>query len=141
MTVFLDTNVLLDVLGKRHPHYAAAATVWSMVERKAIRGIVSAISFNNIYYIVRKLAGKKAAAESLRLLRDTFEVAAADAQIINQAMDSKADDFEDAVQYLSAVQARCDFLLTRDAGGFPGDAITVVSPEEFLGIIQQQESV
>ena len=72
MKVFLDTNVLLDILAKREPFYTASAEVWSLAESGAVQGCISTISFNNIYYVVRKMAGKCNADKALRILRDIF---------------------------------------------------------------------
>ena len=80
MRVFVDTNVLLDVLARRQPFYKASARIWSLAEAGEITAHISAISFNNIYYIVRKLKNKKTADDALRLLRDVFEPTAADGQ-------------------------------------------------------------
>lgn len=72
MKVFVDTNVLLDVLAQSEPFYSDAARIWSLAERGRIEGLVSAISFNNIYYIVRRASNRKSADRSLHLLRGVF---------------------------------------------------------------------
>ena len=59
--VFVDTNVLLDVLLAREPFLADAQRIWTLCERKTIRGVVSAASFLNVYYIVRRLASRREA--------------------------------------------------------------------------------
>jgi predicted nucleic acid-binding protein len=53
MLVLIDTNILLDVIQKRHPHHDPAARVWKLVEEQTLIGFVSAISFNNIFYVIR----------------------------------------------------------------------------------------
>ena len=136
MKVFVDTNILLDVLMRRRPFYAAAAQLWTRAETAQVRASVSALSLSNVYYIVRKLAGKRRAAEALRLLRDVFDVTTVDRQIVDQAIDSDIDDFEDAVQYFCALRARARYLVTRDPKGFPGEGPTPISAEEFIGLIQ-----
>src|SRR4051812_1619804 len=98
MICLIDTNILLDVLQNRHPHNAAAAEVWDLVVRGAIEGHVSAISFNNIFYVARKSDGAVAATESLRKVRATFRVVPLDAGIIDNAVAANAKDFEDAIQ-------------------------------------------
>ena len=135
MTAFIDTNVLLDVLARRHPFYAAASRIWTLAERGLVRAFVSAISFNNIYFITRKASGKEQADLALRLLRDVFEVVPMDARILNLAMDDQLADFEDAVQFHSAVQSRVRHLVTRDPDDFPGATITIVSPTEYLALV------
>ena len=73
MIALVDTNVLLDVLTRREPHYRASVYVWTLAERGEITAFISAISFNNIYYIVRKAESKTKAEKVLKLLRDTFD--------------------------------------------------------------------
>ena len=130
MRLLLDTNVLLDVLAARHPFYEAAARLWSLAEHDEIEAFVSAISFNNIYYIVRK----EKADEALRALRDLFTPISLDAKLINQSMDAPIDDFEDAVHFHSASRENLDYLVTRDPDGFPNTGVPVLSPLEFLAI-------
>ena len=135
MTAFIDTNVLLDVLARRQPFYAAASRIWTLAERGSVRAFVSAIGFNNIYYIARKAAGKEQAELAVRLLRDVFEVVPVDARILNLAMDDRIADFEDAVQFHSAVQSRARHLVTRDPNDFPGGTIAIISPAEYLALV------
>ena len=132
MRVLVDTNVLLDVLARREPFYAAAAAIWSMAERGEIRAVISAISFNNVYYVVRRAEGRAKAEKAMRLIRDVFESVPPDGQIINQAIDAGMHDFEDAVQFHSAIRARAASLVTRNPGHFPKSELPVLTPEEFL---------
>lgn len=65
MKVLLDTDVLLDVLAKRDPHYENASGIWSLAEQGQVQGCVSAISFNNIYYVIRKLGSNTKARHAM----------------------------------------------------------------------------
>lgn len=132
MNVFVDTNVLLDVLAKRARFYDDSVAIWTLAEQRRICGMVSAISFTNIYYVVRKLRSRRVALRTMTQLRDTFTPVACDEQILNQAIDAGFDDFEDAVQYFSALRGDASCLVTRDAGDFPDPVIPVLSPAEFL---------
>ena len=137
MTALIDTNVLLDVLARREPFYAAASRVWTLAERGSARALVSAISCNNVYYIVRKASGKGQADLALRLMRDIFEVVAVDARTVDLAMEDRGvDDFEDAIQLHSAIQSHAPHLVTRNTSDFPKDRISVLSPDEFLALSQ-----
>ncbi len=135
MKVFIDTNILLDVLSRREPFYTEAATVWSLAETGEIEGLVSAISFNNIYYIVRKLKDRATAETALRFLRDVFRIVAPDEQIINQSIDAGFSDFEDAVQFHSAIRSKASYLITRNPADFPRSPISILSPGEFLAVL------
>ena len=130
--VLVDTNVLLDVLAKREPFFADAAEIWTLCEDGGLRGHVSVISFNNIFYIVRKLSGKKEAQAMLEMLRGVFAPVALDAQLLHQAIGAKFADFEDAVQYHSALRVGAACLVTRNVSHFPRSSLLVLSPGEFL---------
>jgi predicted nucleic acid-binding protein len=134
--IFVDTNVLLDVFQERRPHYDGSVSVWDMAERGQLSGFISAISFNNIYYIVSRFRDKKHASRAIKLLRGTFSPVPLDEQILNQAIDSKMNDFEDAIQFFSAVRASANFIITRNNKDFPKSSIPVLTPEEFLAIIE-----
>lgn len=132
MNVFIDTNVLMDVLIGRRPFVAESRKVWFLAERGKVRGMVSVLSFANVYYIVRKVRGPQAAMSMMTMLRDTFAPVPLDEQILNQAIDAEFSDFEDAIQYYSALRADAQCLLTRNPGHFPRSPLNVLSPTEFL---------
>jgi predicted nucleic acid-binding protein len=132
MRLFFDTNILLDVLLKRPGHFEASAQLWTAAESAQAQGYISVISFNNIYYIVHKIAGIDTARKVLNSLRDSFTTVDCTSQIVNQAIDAKMKDFEDAIQYFSATHSKCDYLLTRNLKHFPSGGIVVQTPEEFL---------
>ncbi len=132
MRVFLDTNVVLDVLGERRPFVEHAKPVWMLAERGRITGLVSALSFSIVFYIVRRYADAQTAMQSLRYLRANFTPVACDQGVIDHALASDFPDFEDAVQYFSARNASAECIVTRDTGHFRSAAIPILSPEQFL---------
>jgi len=132
VNVFFDTNVLLDVLMNRQPFYEHSAMAWTLAETRRIDGTVSAVSFPTVFYIARRTKGPQNARKAMRILRKAFNIAVCDEGIIEQAIDSGMKDFEDAVQFFSAVRARADCLLTRNPRDFPTDAAAVRTPAEFL---------
>ena len=138
MKVFVDTNVLLDVLARRDPFYSDAARIWSLAERGRIEGLISVISFNNIYYVVRRASNRKSADRSLHLLRGVFTPIPLTVQILNQAIDARSHDFEDAIQFHSAIHAEVDCLITRDGDHFPATDLPVLSPTAFLASLASE---
>jgi len=138
MTVFLDTNILLDVLGERHPHYSAAARIWAEVENGRLKAAVSAISFNNIHYILRKVVGASKAREAIVSLSAIFSIVALDVSVITQAINISQADFEDSIQFVSALRVGADHLVTRDADNFPKQPLSVISPSELVAILNSQ---
>ena len=132
MNVFLDTNILLDVLVRREPVYAASAEVWTLAETGRIAGFVSALSFPNVFYILRRATNRRAADKAVSILRDVFRPVDLDQQILNQAIDADMKDFEDAIQFFSAIRARAACLITRNPKHFPAGDIPIQTPAEFL---------
>ena len=134
MKVLVDTNVLLDVLARRDPFYVAASALWSMAERNRTDAWISAISYNNVYCILRKHGGRDAAHEAVRALRDVFDTVVLDLRIVNQAADSSTMDFEDAIQFYCAARIGADYLVTRNPSDFPSDGSVIVTPAEYLAV-------
>lgn len=132
MNVFLDTNVLMDVLLDREPFVVDSQQIWLLAERGRIQGLVSAISFSNVYYVVRKLSGLRRARRTMVMLRDVFVPVACDEQVLHQAIDAGFKDFEDAIQYFSALRAGADCLVSRNPRHFRDADIPVLTPAEFL---------
>lgn len=134
MKLFIDTNVLLDVLLGREEFLEDSSTLWACCEKELAEGYVSAISFNNAHYIISKLHSKAKADEAARALLDTFHVVPLDAKTLSRALDAKFKDFEDAIQFFSALHADADYLITRDVDGFPRADIAALTPAEFLSM-------
>lgn len=132
MNVFFDTNILLDVLANRKPFYDASLGVWALAEQQKIKGLVSTLSFSNIFYIVQRLNNAKSAWKAVKLMRDVFIPVTCDALVINKALDSDAVDFEDAIQYFSAINADAACIISRNVDHFPHSDVPVLTPREFL---------
>lgn len=132
MKVFLDTNVLVDYLNKREPFFADAAQVIDICGKNDICGIVSSLSVINAAYIMRKAYTKDSLLLKISWLTKRFEVSPINRESIQDAIASRPSDFEDAVQYFSALQAGADLIITRDANGFKEFDLPVMTPAEFL---------
>lgn len=132
MTIFVDTDIILDLLTKRDPFYQSAARLFSLVERGEMKACVSSLTFANLFYILRKeLSGKKAV-DVLKKLRQLVTVLAVDDKIIGQALDGGFNDFEDAIQYQTALSKEVPWLITRNVRDYRKPVITVCTAEEFL---------
>jgi predicted nucleic acid-binding protein len=138
--ILVDTNVILDVLARREPFYPPAAALWSAVERGQAQACVSAISFNNTYYILRRYGSEAKAREGVRAVRDVFSVVPLDMQVLNLSIDSPLHDFEDAIQLHSAVRAGASHLITRDPSDFSESPVAIVTPDEYLAVLRVAEN-
>lgn len=131
MRVFLDTNILLDILEKRHPHYQASQAVLDACDSNAVSVYLAWHSLSNIFYIYGKKAG---AAKAREILKQILEVMTVVSTGHFEALRSMALDFvdlEDAMQAAAAEAVQADYLITRDAAGFANSPVPVVSPESF----------
>jgi predicted nucleic acid-binding protein len=132
MNVFVDTHVLQDVLARRDPFYADSAQVWTLAEIGQITCFASTLSLPNLYYLLRRSKGQKVARKAMVLLRDIFSLVPLDAQIIHQAIDAEREDFEDAIQFFSALRVGATTLITRNTKDFPDRDLAIQTPAEFL---------
>ena len=132
MKIFVDTNVLLDVIAERVPFYDASAAILSLFEQDKADGFISAMSFNNTHYILVKRGGKNKALKAMRTLLDTFNVVALDEKILSRAIDAEFNDFEDSIQFFSAIRCDADYIITRNVKDFPHKDIPILTPEDFL---------
>ncbi|MDH4161893.1 MAG: PIN domain-containing protein [Nitrospirota bacterium] len=135
-SVLCDINVILDIFLKRDPHYTPAARLFSLIEEKKINGFLSAQSFPTMFYILSKELKRDKAMRVLEKLRIVFRVAAVDEKVIDLSLASTFKDFEDAVQYYSALHVKADCLITRNKSDYRTDRLPIMTPEEFLAIMR-----
>lgn len=137
MRILLDTNILLDVLTQRQYFFTDSSKVWTLVHSGLVEGYLSAISVNNLYYIVRKLRDRKTAELFVDDILTDFEIASLSKSILKQARTVSGKDFEDSIQYFSAIQEGCEVLITRNKKDFPRLGLQVLTPSEFLKNLQR----
>ena len=131
--ILLDTNVVLDLLAKREPFYMDAALLFSHADQKKIVLTINALTFAKLNYILGKLKSVAEAREILSRFRVLVNILPLNEKIIDLALaDRKFKDFEDALQYYSALDQRLDIIITRDMKGFKPSRIAVMTPETFL---------
>ena len=134
--IFIDTNILLDVILHRADFYQQAAAIWADCESRKVQGYVSAISLNNMHYIMRKMVAPDVALEYVRLVLNVFSIVPLDESILRLAVDLPQKDFEDAIQTFSAVQIKADCIVTRDKSHFSGNYMSVITPIEYADFFQ-----
>ena len=109
--------------------------MWTLAETGAHAGFVSAISFNNVFYLLRKQGGSDRAHRSLRLIRSVFRPVEVDARLLDEALEANGADFEDTVQLCCALRCAADYLVTRDHDGFRAAPVSVVTADELLAVL------
>ncbi len=130
--VFIDTDVVLDLLEERIPFYRSAAQLFSKADQHEISILISSLSFTTIHYVLRK---KYTSSESRKLLarfKVLVDVVSVDDKIIELALSSVIHDFEDAVQYYIAIENHATALITRNLKDYKKAALPVMTAENFL---------
>ena len=133
--LFLDTNIVMDLLDKRLPFCMDAARLFAMAYHKRIQLIVAPITYTTASYLLSKQNNSKDVRAILANLRQLVRVAATNERVIDDALASRFDDFEDAVQYYTAIKAKADIIITRNEKDFAASKIPIMNAAEYLATI------
>jgi len=139
LRIFLDVNVILDVLADRQPWVEASASVLALCEIDEVEGVVAAHSITTLYYLTTKHLNRKKATAAMVDLLKLVAVAEVNQDVILKAISLGWPDLEDAVQGVCALQSGCDFIISRDAGLFDSLSIPAVTPSEFLALLDSAD--
>src|SRR5690606_7253314 len=117
---------------KRVPHYDPIAKIATLAEKKELSMMVSALSYTTVFYILKRYQQADLVLEKLRRFKIISKVCNVDEAIIEKALNSNWPDFEDAVQYYSALKADCTVILSRNDKDFKQSQIPVMTGEDYL---------
>ena len=132
MRLLIDTNVLLDVLADRKPHCESSALIWKLAETKQAECFISALSVADIVYVMRKELDPDRTSEVLNGLRLIFGMVGLEPQYLIDAAGLGWDDFEDAVQSVTAGDIKADYVITRNTKDFNLSRVPAITPSEYL---------
>jgi predicted nucleic acid-binding protein len=130
--VFVDTDILLDVLDQREPFYSSAAHLLSKADQKELRLLASALSFTTLHYLLRKKHTNVGSRKILLRLKSIVQVISVGEKIIDLALTSEFNDFEDAVQYYCAIENKATTLITRNLKDYKHASLPVMTAEGFM---------
>jgi predicted nucleic acid-binding protein len=133
--LLVDTNIVLDLLAKRQPHYDYAARLFSLSDRRKIKLNVSSITILNANYILSRVLSGDEAKEILRKFKLLVKVLSCDEKVIDLGLNSDFKDFEDSVQYYTAIENNCECIITRNLKDFKESKIPVMTAEAFIKTI------
>ena len=136
MIVFIDTNLILDVMLENSDFYEESNAVLEYCD-KGYDFYISAASCTDIYYIVKRAThDTDVAKQIMNNLLKTVYVAGVDEMCIRRALDSEWNDFEDSVQHEVAQQIKADCIVTRNVSDFRNSSVIVMTPAEFLKFVE-----
>jgi predicted nucleic acid-binding protein len=134
--LFFDNDVILDISIDRDDLLEndanEAIKLLNLVEAGEYKGYTSTVIFTNTYYIQRKLKDHNTSINFLKRLRLIVTVLNVDDRIIQKALESGFKDFEDAVQYFTAVENKMDYIITRNTEDYKKSTIKVYTPSQYL---------
>jgi predicted nucleic acid-binding protein len=134
--LFFDNDVILDISIARENNIQSSIKLINLVEEGEYQGYTSSVVFTNTYYIQRKLKDHGTSIGFLKKLRLVLTVLNVDDMIIQKALESGWNDFEDSVQYFTAIQNKIEYIITRNTEDYKKSILPVYSPTEFLKMIE-----
>lgn len=134
--VFVDSDIVLDLLSGRLPHYNYAAELFSLADKNSIKLYVSSLTFANVNYILSKQLTAGQARKMLLKFKTLINVLSVNDKIIELSLASDFHDFEDAIQYNTAIENGITTLLTRNHKDFKKAEIAILTAQQYLKIIE-----
>ena len=134
--VFIDTNIIVDLLAKREPFYEEAAMLFTLADKQQVNLSVSALTFANTNYILSQSLKPEEVRQILRKMKLIVQVLCINEKIIGLSLnDNDFRDFEDAVQYYTALENDTDIIITRNLKDFQKAKLPVMTAAQFLTTI------
>lgn len=133
MKVFVDANILVSVLNKEYPLFTHSARIISLSGNKKFEIYTSPICLAIAFYFAEKKHKTKLAKEKITLLCQHIIIAGATSEVVQQTLlNKKINDFEDGLEYYSAKESKCTFIVTEDTDDFYFSEIPVLTARDFF---------
>lgn len=130
--IFVDSDIILDLLGHREPFYKYAAELFSQADKGNVHLFVSSLSFSNLNYLLSRQYSADQSRMKLLKFKTLVSVLSVSDKIVELALSSDFKDFEDGLQYYTATENEIKLLLTRNLKDFRTAEISVMTAEQFL---------
>ncbi|MBN1408930.1 MAG: PIN domain-containing protein [Calditrichaceae bacterium] len=131
--LFIDSDILIDLLAKR-TYYDEALKLLSIVADSKAKAYTTSLVFANVHYIVTKFGNRQKSIRAIRTLRRNISILTMNEKAFDDALESSFPDFEDALQYFSALNSGIDFIITRNKKDYSKGNIKVVTAGEYMNI-------
>ena len=134
MWIFIDADIILDLLLAREPFFSGATRLFLLVQDGGIQGYVSPLIFSNLFNVLRKKLSGPEALAALRKLRLLTHVLPVDEETIDLTLASSLTDFEDAIQYYAALGQNLDAVVTRNKEDYGPAKLPILTAEECIQV-------
>jgi len=132
-SLFIDSDILIDLLAKRTYNDEALKLLSIVADNKA-KAFTTSLVFANVHYVVTKFGNKENSIKAIRTLRRNISILAMNEKDFDDALESSFADFEDALQYFSAINFGIDFIITRNKKDYLKSNIKVVTAGEYINL-------
>lgn len=135
--IFIDSDVILDVLTERKPFYSESRKLFDVIEKKLISAYTSTLIIANLHCIICKAKSKKTADTTIQKLITIIRIVAFKEEDIINSINSRFNDFEDGIQNYAAARNNMECLITRNVKDYKHANLPIYSPEEILQITEE----
>jgi len=136
MKILIDTNVIIDYLADRTPFADLSEQVLTLCESGKITGLLTANAITDIYYVVRKVAGREKTLEAIRTLCSILDITDVGKADILNAMELEMSDFEDALTAQCAKRVKAEYIVTRNNSDYANSPVPALEPAALLTHLQ-----
>ncbi|MFN8416136.1 MAG: PIN domain-containing protein [Cytophagaceae bacterium] len=130
--IFVDTDIILDLLAKREPHYSHAATLFSLADLNKVELCISPLTYYTISDIIFQQSSSKKSRMNLMKLKTLITFLPVNDRIIELTLTSNFKDFEEGIQYYTAQEYNIKTLITRKLKEYKSAEITILTAEQYL---------
>ncbi len=130
--LLVDTNIVIDLLSKREEFFQEAQELFTLADNNEVVLFVSVLTFANTHYLLAKYQKLDEARKTLMKFKVLVNMAALDDKIVELALVSDFKDFEDAIQYHTALENEVDIIITRNKKDFKNSKLPVMTAKEYL---------
>ena len=132
MRLFLDTNILIDIIEDRAEFAEDSSAVLILAEQLGASLSIAWHGLATAYYIIRRDRTEQAAMIEVDRILGWAEIAPVDSLSASRARSFQLPDFEDAMQCACAENCLADFIVTRNRRDFALSPIPAISPADFV---------
>lgn len=131
--LFVDTNIVIDLLARREPFYVEAAELFSLADKRHVELSISSLTIANTSYALLRQMDSNRAKSVLRKLRLILKALPLDDKIIGLALnDESFSDFEDGLQYFTAIEYEQELIITRNLKDFKSSKLPTMTAKQFI---------
>lgn len=139
--IFVDSDIILDVIFKRDPYFRDSQEILGLIENNLVKGYTSSLILANCYYILENKKNGIIAESTIRKLRSIITILPFTDKEIGESINSNFKDFEDGIQYFVCVNNKIKTLITRNVSHYKSASINILTPAEFLNLENLQKII